>query len=170
MRTARIPRRMLLIGIMAWLAASAGVRADGVLDAKRKAAEQLVHDGKYTDAITILSEVTAAVSIDECWQLLDAVKASGRTYMLAENYCYMQENVLVREMAAIQFAYVGVDLPVLHVGNLRHGHISARASSASSIAQLERRQLLWRFGQRSPNTSCFDSGFAGCSRSPRSWP
>ena len=46
----------------------------------------------------VLSEVTAAVSIDECWQLLDAVKTSGKTYMLGENYCYFEENVLVREM------------------------------------------------------------------------
>ncbi len=46
----------------------------------------------------VLSEVTAAVTLDECWRLLDAVKASGKTYMLAENYCYFEENVLVREM------------------------------------------------------------------------
>ena len=46
----------------------------------------------------VLSEVTAAVSLEECWQLLDAVKASGKTYMLAENYCYLQPNVLIREM------------------------------------------------------------------------
>ncbi len=47
----------------------------------------------------VLSEVTAAISLQECWQLLDAVQASGKTYMMAENYCYLQDNVLVREMA-----------------------------------------------------------------------
>ncbi|MFZ4508123.1 MAG: Gfo/Idh/MocA family protein [Fimbriimonas sp.] len=47
----------------------------------------------------VLCEVTAAVTLDECWQLLDAVRASGKTYMLAENYCYFEENVLIREMA-----------------------------------------------------------------------
>ncbi len=47
----------------------------------------------------VLSEVTAAISIEECWRLLDAVKASGKTYMLSENYCYMRENVLVKAMA-----------------------------------------------------------------------
>lgn len=46
----------------------------------------------------VLSEVTAAVTMEECWRLLDAVQASGRTYMLAENYCYFEENVLIREM------------------------------------------------------------------------
>lgn len=47
----------------------------------------------------VLSEVTAAVSLDECWRLADAVKSSGKTYMLSENYCYTRDNVLVREMA-----------------------------------------------------------------------
>ena len=47
----------------------------------------------------VLSEVTAAVSLEECWRLLDAVKASGKTYMMAENYCYLRDNVIIREMA-----------------------------------------------------------------------
>jgi predicted dehydrogenase len=47
----------------------------------------------------VLSEVPAAVSLEECWRLLDAVQASGKTYMMAENYCYQRENVLIREMA-----------------------------------------------------------------------
>jgi predicted dehydrogenase len=47
----------------------------------------------------VLSEVTACVSLDECWRLADAVQSSGKTYMLSENYCYMRDNVLVRELA-----------------------------------------------------------------------
>lgn len=47
----------------------------------------------------VLSEVTAAVSLEQCWRLADAVKASDATYMLSENYCYLHDNVLVREMA-----------------------------------------------------------------------
>jgi hypothetical protein len=31
--------------------------------------------------------------------LVDAAKSSGKTYMLSENYCYMRDAVLVREMA-----------------------------------------------------------------------
>ncbi|MBC7527872.1 MAG: Gfo/Idh/MocA family oxidoreductase, partial [Chthonomonadaceae bacterium] len=46
----------------------------------------------------VLSEVTAAVSIDECWQLLDAVKSSGKTYFFAENYCFLEPNVLIGEL------------------------------------------------------------------------
>jgi predicted dehydrogenase len=46
----------------------------------------------------VLSEVTAAVSLDECWRIIDAVKSSGKTYMLSENYCYIKSNMLIREM------------------------------------------------------------------------
>ena len=46
----------------------------------------------------VLSEVTAAVSLTECWQLADAVKSSGKTYMLSENYCYTRDVVVVKEM------------------------------------------------------------------------
>ena len=47
----------------------------------------------------VLSEVPAAIDLEQCWQLLQAVKKSGRKYMMAENYTYMKPNVLVREMA-----------------------------------------------------------------------
>ncbi len=46
----------------------------------------------------VLSEVTAAVTFEESWELLEAVHASGKTYMMAENYCYIRSNVLVREL------------------------------------------------------------------------
>ena len=46
----------------------------------------------------VLSEVPAATTIEECWALVEAVERSGRTYMLAENYCYMRPNMLVRNM------------------------------------------------------------------------
>jgi predicted dehydrogenase len=46
----------------------------------------------------VMSEVTAAVSLEECWRILDAVQASGKTYMMSENYCYTRDNVLVKEL------------------------------------------------------------------------
>jgi predicted dehydrogenase len=46
----------------------------------------------------VLSEVPAAVTLEECWRLLDGVLASDRTYMMAENVCYYREKVLVKEM------------------------------------------------------------------------
>jgi predicted dehydrogenase len=47
----------------------------------------------------VLSEVTAGVTIDQCRQLVAAVRQSGRVYMLAENYCYSKPAMLVKEMA-----------------------------------------------------------------------
>ncbi|HBP38336.1 MAG TPA: hypothetical protein DD640_06275, partial [Clostridiales bacterium] len=46
----------------------------------------------------VLSEVTAGVTMDELWWLKEAVEQSGKTYMYAENYCYMPMNQLVRGM------------------------------------------------------------------------
>jgi predicted dehydrogenase len=46
----------------------------------------------------VLSEVIAATTLDECWALVEAVESSDCVYMLAENYCYMRPNMLVRNM------------------------------------------------------------------------
>ena len=35
----------------------------------------------------VLSEVAAALTMDECWSLVHATEKSGRIYMLAENCC-----------------------------------------------------------------------------------
>ena len=45
-----------------------------------------------------LSEVPAAVSLDECRTLVDAATRSSAVYMMAENYTYMKPNVLVKEL------------------------------------------------------------------------
>jgi predicted dehydrogenase len=55
---------------------------------------QALEAGKH-----VLSEVTAAYTLDECWDLVRAVERSGRVYMLAENYCYMRPNMMIRNMA-----------------------------------------------------------------------
>ena len=47
----------------------------------------------------VLSEVIAAVTLEECWELVEAVERSGLTYMMAENYCYRREVMMVRNMA-----------------------------------------------------------------------
>ncbi len=52
--------------------------------------------------VHVLSEVTAAVSIDECWQLkraADRAAKRGIVYAMAENYCYIKHNVLIKELA-----------------------------------------------------------------------
>lgn len=47
-----------------------------------------------------MSEVPAGVSIEECRDLVRAARRSKGTYMMAENYCYIRHNVLVKELAA----------------------------------------------------------------------
>ncbi len=46
----------------------------------------------------VLSEVTAAYTLEEAFALRDAVEQSGRTYMMAENYCYMEPVLQVQRM------------------------------------------------------------------------
>ncbi len=48
--------------------------------------------------ISVLCEVTAGVSIEECRDLVRVANASEGVYMMAENYTYMRPNVLVREL------------------------------------------------------------------------
>ena len=46
-------------------------------------ANQALRAGKH-----VLSEVNAATTIDQCWELLETVRSTGLKYMLAENYCW----------------------------------------------------------------------------------
>jgi predicted dehydrogenase len=48
--------------------------------------------------IHVMSEVTAAVSVEESQQLVAAANRSKAVYMMAENYTYQRPNVLVREL------------------------------------------------------------------------
>src|SRR5699024_8425795 len=48
--------------------------------------------------IHVLSEVTAAVTLEESRELLKAVNRSNAKYMLAENYCYIPENICIYNM------------------------------------------------------------------------
>ncbi len=49
----------------------------------------------------VLSEVPAGVSVAECRELVQAAKTSSAIYMMAENYTYSRQNVLVRELARL---------------------------------------------------------------------
>lgn len=51
-----------------------------------------------TRGIHVLSEVTAAVSLEECRDLVAAAEASDAVYMMAENYIYRRPTILVREL------------------------------------------------------------------------
>lgn len=48
--------------------------------------------------IHVMCEVPAAVSLEEAQLLVKTWKASKAKYMMAENYCYMKPNVLVRSL------------------------------------------------------------------------
>ena len=49
--------------------------------------------------IHVMSEVPAGVGIEECRRLAAAKKKSKAAYMMAENYCYIRDNVLVHRIA-----------------------------------------------------------------------
>jgi len=49
--------------------------------------------------VHVLCEVPAAVSVDECRQLVSACRRSRATYMMAENANYMRSGVIVAEIA-----------------------------------------------------------------------
>lgn len=48
--------------------------------------------------VHVLSEVPAAVSLEQAQDLLTAVRRSSAHYMIAENYCFSPANLTIREM------------------------------------------------------------------------
>ena len=46
----------------------------------------------------VVSEVTAATSIEQCYDLVRAVRKSKTKYMMAENLCYSPTNILIKNM------------------------------------------------------------------------
>lgn len=48
--------------------------------------------------VHVLSEVPAVVDLKQAWELVQAARSSKAVYMMAENYCYIQQVGIVREM------------------------------------------------------------------------
>ena len=48
----------------------------------------------------VISEVTAAVKLAECYELVRAVRKSSAKYTMAENTCYSRSNVLIRSLVS----------------------------------------------------------------------
>jgi predicted dehydrogenase len=46
----------------------------------------------------VMTEVVAATTVDECWQLVEAVQKTGLVFMMAENYCYARTTMMVLNM------------------------------------------------------------------------
>jgi predicted dehydrogenase len=88
----------------------------------------------------VLSEVIATTTLEECWQLVEAVESSGRVYMLSENYCYTRPSMMVRTM---------VERGVFGTVSYAEG---AYIHDCRPLMFDERDQLTWRgaLGQVSP--------------------
>ncbi|MEE8046101.1 MAG: Gfo/Idh/MocA family oxidoreductase, partial [Dehalococcoidia bacterium] len=76
---------------------------DPTIDAIFIATPMLLHAGQALTALNagkhVLSEVIAATTLDECYALVETVEKTGLTYMMAENYCYRREAMMIRNMA-----------------------------------------------------------------------
>lgn len=46
----------------------------------------------------VLSEVAAAMTLPECWDLIRTVEETGKTYMMAENCCYYRQCMMILNM------------------------------------------------------------------------
>ena len=72
------------------------------LDAVLVATPMQWHAPMSTDAMAagkaVLSEVAAAVTLDECWSLVRTAEKTRQAYMLAENCCYWQHLMTVGKM------------------------------------------------------------------------
>jgi predicted dehydrogenase len=51
-----------------------------------------------TEGKHVISEVSAATDLEQCWQLVNAVRNGKAKYMMAENYTYMKPNVLIHAL------------------------------------------------------------------------
>jgi predicted dehydrogenase len=76
---------------------------DPGIDAVFIATPMLLHAGQALTALNagkhVLSEVIAAATLDECYALVETVEKTGLTYMMAENYCYRREAMMIKNMA-----------------------------------------------------------------------
>jgi predicted dehydrogenase len=76
---------------------------DPEVDAVCLATPVLLHARQAIDALNagkhVLSEVPGSYDLQDCFDLVEAVERTGLTYMLAENYCFMRDVMMVSEMA-----------------------------------------------------------------------
>jgi predicted dehydrogenase len=72
------------------------------VDAVLIATPMQLHGAMAVDSLRagkhVLSEVAAAMTLDECWGIVRAQKDSGKVYMLAENCCYYAQNLVISDM------------------------------------------------------------------------
>ncbi|HIS84013.1 MAG TPA: Gfo/Idh/MocA family oxidoreductase [Candidatus Faecivicinus avistercoris] len=118
----------------------------------------------------VLSEVTAGVTIDELWWLKESVEKSRKTYMYAENYCYMPSCQQIRQMVRLGLfgdVYYG-ECEYLHNVRSLLTYPSGK-TSWRAYWQLGKRgafypthsigpMMQWFEGERIASVSCFSAG------------
>ena len=96
-----LPAAAELLGATHWYADYSSMLDRGDLDAVIIGTPMLLHVSQSVAAlkrgIHVLSEVPAAVSVEECKELVETCKGQSAIYMMAENYTYTRSNVMVRE-------------------------------------------------------------------------
>lgn len=118
----------------------------------------------------VLSEVTAGVAMDELWWLIENVEQSGKTYMMAENYCYTPDNQLILNMVRKGLfgeVYYGEGEYLHNIQNLltyqngktswrRYWQLGRRGAyyPTHSIGPV----MQWFEGERIASVCCFGSG------------
>ena len=94
----------------------------------------------------VFSEVTAGVTLDELWWLIESVERSGKVYMFAENYCYSPENQLIRTMVRQGLfgeIYYGEGEYLHEIGGLLH-QASAKPELHASAPEKAQSAFTWR--------------------------
>lgn len=75
---------------------------DPEIDAVFVATPMFLHASQALTALNagkhVLSEVIAATTLDDCYALVETVEKTGLTYMMAENYCYRREAMMIKQM------------------------------------------------------------------------
>lgn len=75
---------------------------DPEIDAVVMATPIDVHTQTVTDALNagkhVLSEVIVATAIEDIYKIGEAIKKSGKIYMMAENYCFIRPLLIIEEL------------------------------------------------------------------------
>ncbi len=76
---------------------------DPSIDAVLLATPMMLHARQAVQAMKagkhVLSEVAAAHTIEDCWQLVETAEQTGMIYMMAENFNYFRLNMMVKNMS-----------------------------------------------------------------------
>jgi predicted dehydrogenase len=124
----------------------------------------------------VMSEVTAGVTIDELWWLIEAVEKYKKVYMFAENYCYIPQVQLIQNMVdkgMFGEIYFGEGEYLHDLKNLMTYNYGMQESGKTSwrrFWQLGKRGafypthslgpvLKWFRGDHIESVSCFGSGW-----------